>query len=87
MGLNMRIRPYILFILYATLIYFVTWTILYVLYAGVDLRYYFTFLYYAWTGPGEVPGIIQFYTILFSLVEIAMLYVIKTLVSWYKNRQ
>ena len=53
------IRKALLFVAYVLGIYLIGWTIAYVFAMGVDFRYYVYYLYLAWTGPGEIPAIIQ----------------------------
>jgi hypothetical protein len=83
----MTIRAILLLIACITSVYIVGWTIAYSLALGSDFRYHFIYLYYAWTGPSEIPGIINFYACVISLIEIAFIYVMWLLMRRYRHRQ
>jgi hypothetical protein len=80
-----RVKPYLVFLGYVILVYIATWTILFAI-GGIEFRYYLWYLYLAWTGPGEIPAILQIYTIIFSVIEIAIIYLLLTIVGYYRNK-
>ncbi len=46
-------------LLLGILIYFVSWTIVYICIVGYDFSYYLKYLKLGWASPGEVPAFIQ----------------------------
>ena len=78
------LRSIALMIAYASLVYIAAWTVFYMLLMGVDFSYYFIYLYYAWTGPGEIPGLVQFFSLATTLIGVAVFLVIKLLVNRYR---
>ena len=86
-GVHMTIRAILLLIACIMSVYIVGWTISYSFALGSDFTYYFIYLYYAWTGPSEIPGIINFYASVISLIEIAFIYVVWRLMRRYRHRQ
>jgi hypothetical protein len=52
---------------------------------GINFDYYFTYLYYVWTEPGEIPRFVQGGAFVISCVEFALLYSLKVFVDRYRN--
>ena len=44
-------------------IYVFSWTASYLYIVGFDLRHFFHYFYYAWTGPGEMATFTQIYAL------------------------
>ena len=81
----MRIlRSIALMIAFTSLVYVAAWTAFYMLLMGFDFSYYGIYLYYAWTRPGEVPGLVQFFSLGTTLIAVAVFLVIKLLVNRYR---
>jgi hypothetical protein len=49
-------------------IYAFNWTICYMVFVGWNFRYFFKYLYLAWTSPGEIPSFIQIFSIGLTLL-------------------
>jgi hypothetical protein len=81
----MAIRKVPLFVAYLIGIYLIGWTVAYVLAFGLDFSYYFIYLYYVWTGPGEAPAIIAFYGFVISLSLIIFISIVWFLVRRHRN--
>ena len=41
------------------IIYAGAWTASYIFFVGLDFRYFFQYLRFAWTGPGELAAFVQ----------------------------
>ena len=65
--------------------YAVGWTLIYTLQMHGDFQYFFTYLYLAWTGPGEIPAFIQVGAIGVALVAPFCLWVWRRF--WARRRQ
>ena len=68
------------FLLVFLIVYFVAWTISYVLFMGLDFRYYFKALKFAWTNPGETAVFIQILAL-----GITLLVMLVILLWWWKK--
>jgi len=49
-------------------LYFGAWTLIYALVMEADFRYYFEYLRLAWSDPGELPALIQIYSVFATLI-------------------
>lgn len=72
-------RVLILLVL-ASIIYFVVWTITYVVLMGFDFKHYMEYFRLSWSNPGEIPAFIRFV----SLVATGILLV--CVLFWMKLR-
>ncbi len=62
------------FLAYLVVISIMSWTISYVLMMGFDFNYYFLYIYYVWTGPGEIPSLIAIFAlIIFWIITVICL--------------
>ena len=56
------------YLLLAVVVYFVTWTIAYILLVGPNFRHYVDYLRLAWTNPGEIPAFLQIASIVVTVL-------------------
>jgi hypothetical protein len=68
------------FLLVFVTVYIVSWTISYVWFMGLDFRYYFKALKFAWTSPGETAVFIQILAIVLTVFAMLVL-----LLWWWKR--
>jgi len=54
------------------LAYAVSWSGIYMLVMEGDTRFFLEYLHLAWTSPGELPGLIQMYSLVCTLVFCAI---------------
>jgi heme A synthase len=64
-------------LIFAVLVYFVSWSVSYSLIMGFDFRYYFEYLYLAWTNPGENPVFIQIIAVVLTIIVISIAFFIR----------
>ena len=57
--------------------YFLSWSIVYIVLVGWDLKYYWQYLRLAWTNPGELPAFLQIYAIGATLVVCILVFVLR----------
>lgn len=48
-------------------VYLACWTVIYGFIMAGDFRYFVDYLSLAWSRPGEIPGLIQLYTVVATL--------------------
>ena len=60
--------------------YLFSWTVSYLYIVGFDLQYFFRYLYYAWTGPGEMAVFTQIYAL--CLTGILLVLTIISRIAW-----
>lgn len=48
----------------AFIIYFIVWTITYIVLMGFDLKHYIEYFRLSWSNPGEIPAFIRFVSLL-----------------------
>ncbi len=58
-------------------IYFMSWTVSYMVIMSLDFRYYFEYLHLAWTHPGENPVFIQIMAIVLTIIAISITFFLK----------
>jgi hypothetical protein len=63
------IRRFVSIISFAATAYAFFWTLMYAIAMGDDFRYYFAYLFSAWTSPGEKPGLIQLYALTLTVIS------------------
>jgi hypothetical protein len=51
-------------------LYIVSWTFVYAVMMNFDFKYFFDYLWASWTGPGEIPALIQVYSIGITIIFI-----------------
>lgn len=56
--------------------YGVCWTVVYLIVMGGDVRFFFEYLALAWTDPGELPALIQLYSVALLLVLAVVAFVV-----------
>ena len=57
-------------------VYLAAWTVAYSIMMEFDYRYYFEYLYLAWTSPGERPVFIQIISVLVTIFVLVAFFVV-----------
>jgi hypothetical protein len=65
---HQTLKPITLILLIAIPVYGVSWTVCYSIFMGFNYKYFFKYLYLAWTGPGPIPSFIQIFSIGLTLL-------------------
>jgi len=60
-------KKIIIFLAMGFAIYCTVWAIIYIWIMGLNFRYYWDYFRAAWWNPGEIPGLIRFYSVFITL--------------------
>ena len=67
--------------------YFVGATVVYILIMGLDFSQYYSYLFLAWTAPGERPTFMQWGGFLAAILSLIGVWLYSFLLRHYKNRK
>jgi len=53
--------------------YWVIWTIIYIWIMGLNFKYYWQYFWASWWNPGELPGLIWFYSFFLTIIILLLI--------------
>lgn len=61
-------KKFIKYLRWIVTLYLILWTIFYAILMEMDFEYYLEYLWLSWTGPGEKPFFIQFFSVVLTII-------------------
>lgn len=68
-------KKIIVFLAKVSFIYMVIWTMIYIVFMGLDFTHYLEYFRLAFSGPGEIPALIRIYSLIITFVVVLCLFI------------